>query len=42
MPLSWNEIKTRASAVEYKQFDPVNREAAENMGRLHDRLKVIG
>jgi hypothetical protein len=28
--------------VEYKQFDPVNIEAAENMGRLHDRLKEIG
>ncbi|MDR1893447.1 MAG: hypothetical protein LBQ61_01985 [Spirochaetales bacterium] len=28
--------------VEYKQFDPVNIEAAESMGRLHDRLKEIG
>ncbi|MDR1256635.1 MAG: hypothetical protein LBJ86_02685 [Spirochaetaceae bacterium] len=28
--------------VEYKKFDPVNIEAAENMGRLHDRLKDIG
>ncbi|MDR0410015.1 MAG: N-6 DNA methylase [Spirochaetaceae bacterium] len=30
------------SNVEYKKFDPVNIEAAENMGRLHDRLKAIG
>jgi hypothetical protein len=28
--------------VEYKQFDPVNIEAAESMGRLHIRLKEIG
>ncbi|GHV79244.1 methylase [Spirochaetia bacterium] len=26
----------------YKQWDPVNIEAAETMGRLHDRLKEIG
>jgi hypothetical protein len=30
------------ATVEYKQFDPVNIEAAENMGRLHDRLKETG
>ncbi|MDR3301293.1 MAG: hypothetical protein LBT01_02005 [Spirochaetaceae bacterium] len=30
------------SNVEYKQLDPVNIEAAEKMGKLHDRLKEIG
>jgi hypothetical protein len=28
--------------VKYKKIDPVNIEAAETMGRLHDRLKEIG
>jgi hypothetical protein len=28
--------------VEFKQLDPVNIEAAEKMGHLHDRLKAIG
>jgi hypothetical protein len=30
------------SNVSYKQLDPVNIEAAEKMGKLHDRLKEIG
>ena len=30
------------SDVEYKKVDPVNIEAAEKMGKLHDRLKDIG
>ncbi|GHV96663.1 methylase [Spirochaetia bacterium] len=28
--------------VKYKKIDPVNIEAAETMGKLHDRLKEIG
>ena len=28
--------------IEFKKLDPVNIEAAEKMGRLHDRLKEIG
>jgi hypothetical protein len=28
--------------IEFKKLDPVNIEAAEKMGKLHDRLKGIG
>ena len=28
--------------IEFKKLDPVNIEAAEKMGKLHDRLKAIG
>jgi hypothetical protein len=32
----------RYTKVEFKKLDPVNIEAAEKMGKLHDRLKIIG
>ena len=28
--------------IEFKKLDPVNIEAAEKMGKLHDRLKEVG
>ncbi len=33
---------TGYQATSYQEQDPVNREAAERMGQLHDRLKDIG
>jgi len=42
MPLSWNEIEERAQNFSNEWANTSNEEAAELMGKLHDRLKDIG